>query len=234
MQPNSRRTFLRWGAASALGASLPAALASRALAAGTGTASAAKSPTGPVLHPAVHGGRPQPHRHLRPQARPPDRRHLQGHRHQRRGRAGQRAPAPPGRTDETPGAHPLADLQGGQPRPRPPPDAHQLRPRRRRRPPGVRLAGGRGPRRRHRRPARLRVHRRPGRGLGLPVLGPVAVPGEEPAAPGSLPGAGPGHRRRALRQPAGAAAQAGGSLRRWPGRTLRQAVAATWASRPWR
>jgi hypothetical protein len=45
MQPNSRRTLLRWGAASALSASLPAALASRALAAGTATASGAKSPT---------------------------------------------------------------------------------------------------------------------------------------------------------------------------------------------
>jgi hypothetical protein len=39
MDRNSRRTFLRWGAASALGASLPAALASRAAAAGAAAAS---------------------------------------------------------------------------------------------------------------------------------------------------------------------------------------------------
>ena len=39
----------------------------------------------------------------------------------------------------------------------------------------------------------------PGEDSGFLSVGAVAVPGEEPAAPGALPGAGPGHRRRALR-----------------------------------
>ena len=72
------------------------------------------------------GGRPQPPGHLGPQARQrEERRPVQADRHLGAGREDQRAPAQGGQADASPEHHPLAQLQGGEPRPRHVHDAHR-------------------------------------------------------------------------------------------------------------
>ena len=73
-------------------------------------------------------GRPQPPRHLGPEARQrEERRPVQADRHLGPGRADQRAPAQGRQADASPEHHPLARFQGRQPRPRHVHDAHRIR-----------------------------------------------------------------------------------------------------------
>ena len=96
---------------------------------GTLEANAAGPARRTKLHPALDGGRPQPHGHLGPQARQrEERRPVQADRHLRPRRQDLRAPADRRPADEAPEHHPLARLEGGQPRPRHLHDAHRLPP----------------------------------------------------------------------------------------------------------
>jgi RNA polymerase sigma factor (sigma-70 family) len=79
------------------------------------------------LHPVVDERRPQPDRHVRPQAGAPQRGAVRRHRHQRQGCGDQPEPAAPRQAGEPPGHHPLAEAPRRRPRSRHPPDAHRLR-----------------------------------------------------------------------------------------------------------
>ena len=173
------------------------------------------------LHPAVHGGRAEPARHLRSQARSSHGRAVQGHRDQRQGHPCLGAPAASGEADEADGAHPFADQQGRQPRTRAPPDAHRLPAAGRRRPPGVRF--GRGADARRARAARLRGDRRPGRGRRLSRRVVFAVPGARSDQADAQPRLRRRCRSRALRHAPRPVAHAAGRLRdRPPGRAGRR------------
>ena len=132
--------------------------------------------------------------------------------------------------DEAPGGDPLAHQQGGEPRSRPPPHAHRLPAPGRRRPPRLRLAGGRGAR--PPRPARLRLDRRPRRGRRLPGRGLLAAPGAEPGQVDPQPDPRPRRRRETLRRARRALALAAGGVRRRRTPARRWPASARSASRP--
>ncbi len=69
------------------------------------------------MHPALDDRRPEPARHLRPQAGPRQRRRVQGDRDRGAGHPDQRAPAPAGQADEGHRRHPLDEHEGGRSRP---------------------------------------------------------------------------------------------------------------------
>ena len=224
-----RRWFLELGVGAALsfGLGLPFGGERRAFA--KGRQREEEDAAGARLHPALHGGRAEPARHLRSQAGPPHRRPVQGDRDQRQGHPHLRAPAAPREADEAHGAHPLADQQGRQPRSRAPPDAHRLPSAGRRRPPRVRLD-----RRAHARlalAARLRRHRRSRRGRRLPRCLVLAVPGAGSDQADAQPRLRRRRRPGALRHAARPVAHAAGRLRHRPPRRARRAASARWASR---
>ena len=90
------------------------------------------------------GGRPQPPRHLGPEARQrEERRPVQADRDLGPGREDHRASAQGRQADASPEHHPLARLQGREPRSRHLPDAHRLHPQPDGRAPGLRLGTAR-------------------------------------------------------------------------------------------
>ena len=129
-------------------------------------------PAGPQdeqeLHPALDGRRPEPHGHLGPEARErEERRPVQADRDLGPRRDDQRAPADRRQADEAPEHHPLARLEGRQPRPRHLHDAHRATPRTR--PSCIPSFGSvcsyeLGEQARELRPAALHLDQQPGRG----------------------------------------------------------------------
>ncbi len=193
-----------------------------------------------LVHPAVDERRPQPDGHLRPQARPPQRRPLPGNRHVGPRNQDQRAPAADRQARRRNGDRPLDVHQGGRPRPGDVPDAHRPAAQRADPVPVARLAGRQGNGARRRGAAGLRQHRPvPLLQLGglRPRLSRPAVRSADRRRERQLPrpagrrerprrgaeGAGPRPRRRRGRQAGGgpgAAARRNG--RRLPGRALRR------------
>ena len=174
----TRRDFLHAGALAALGLTLPGWTRAKAPG-GQGQ--------GRQLHHAVPGRRPQPDRHLGPEAERPGRgaRAVQAHRHQRPGHADQRnlPEDGPARRQVLAGALRLPHGHGG-PRHRPPDDAD-----------------GPAVHRRHRAPAR-RLHARLPQGPARRSAGP------RPAAAAHRP-----HRRQPAARPAPPATSASSTTR---------------------
>ena len=84
-----------------------------------------RSAAAAALHPAVDGGRAEPDGHVRHEAGPRERRRVQGNRHQRAGRAVQRASAEAGPACRQAGDHSQPEHEGRRPRARLVPDANR-------------------------------------------------------------------------------------------------------------
>ena len=102
----SRRDWLKLSAAGVVGYSLSGWLR------GPGRRGRGQPAAQALVHPAVDERRPQPDGHLRPQARPRQRRPLQGDRHQRARHQDQRASAEDRPAHGRHGPHPLDEHQG--------------------------------------------------------------------------------------------------------------------------
>ncbi len=160
----------------------------------------------PQHHRAVDGRRPQPSRHLGPQARQrEERRPVQADRDLGPRREDHRASAQGRQADAPPVDHPLARLEGREPRSRHLHDAHRLRPQPDGDAPRLRLGTARSSWARSCRTSTCRTasrSTRPGRGPASSGMSYAAVRGAEPERPDRQPQAAQGGRRLA----AGAAA----------------------------
>ncbi len=187
----SRRDWLRLSAAGVM------ALLDVGLAGDAGRRRRCQPQTQARLHPPVDERRSQPDGHLRSEARPRQRRPLQGDQDLRPRPAHQRASAAHRPLRRSHGRRPLDEHQGGRTRPGHIPDAHRLSADRTDPVPDARLARVSGTRRRGRAAAQLRQHR------AVPLLQPRRL---RPWLPGPEVRAADRRRRRPVLPATGPAA----------------------------